>query len=225
MWLDNFSGFFSSAGIIVIIAATLQSVAYVFKNQIILRVLLLIGTALYMLYYFVAAEQPLWAAIFGTSCIASTSVFGLARALVNRSTLMISQSHLPIYRQMGIADPGAFRKLMKTAQIKTYEKREAMTKLGAVPDHVYYTLKGEVDISKSDFKFSTGAYCFIGEISIIGGFAATATVYSRPGTKVVVWNRQELLAQMKTNERFRIAVEALFSKDMAIKLAQAAKVC
>lgn len=217
--------FLISPGTVVICAAALQTVAYVFANQITLRLFLLAGTFMYLLYYYIAADDPLWPAIFGTFCIAMTSIFGLTRALLHRSTMIISAEHMPIYEMMEDIEPGPFRKLMKTARIITYDSRQPMTELGVVPDNVYYTLEGDVDVSKSNFHFAVSSFNFIGEISIIGGFAATATVHSRPGTRAVVWDRQMLLAQMQRDEKFRIAVEALFSKDMAIKLAHSAKVC
>jgi len=224
MWLETIADFISSAGIIVVAAAAMQTIAYVFSSQIALRLFLLIGTFLYLVYYFVAADDPLWPAIFGTVCIGITSIYGLLRTLINRSTLTIPRSEMPIYEKIGDIEPGAFRKLMKYAQIKTFESRVLMTEFGVVPQQIYFTLKGDVDVTKSKFSFEIGPNNFIGEISIIGGFSASATVHSRPGTTVVVWNRAQLLDMMKKDERFRIAVEALFSKDMAFKLAQAVKV-
>ncbi len=224
MWVESITEFMSSAGIIVVAAAAMQTVAYVFASQITLRLFLLVGTFLYLLYYFVVADNPLWPAILGTACIGVTSIYGLLRALAHRSTLMISRDHMPIYEKMADIEPGAFRKLMKNAKIVTFVERLPMTEIGVVPDHVYYTLEGDVDVNKSNYDFPIGPFKFIGEISIIGGFGATATVHSRPGSKAVVWDRYELVTHMNKDERFRVAVEALFSKDMAIKLAQAAKV-
>ncbi len=160
--------------------------AYLFSSQITLRILLLMGTSLYLLYYFVAADQPLWPAIFGTACIGATPIFGLLRAIV------------------------------------TFEQPTEMTRQGQVPTSVFFTLDGDVDVNKADVSFQSPPFSWIGEISIIGGFPASATVRSKPGTKAVVWDRQHLMPKLKRNEKFRIAVEALFARDMAVKLAQAA---
>ncbi|MGH1576460.1 hypothetical protein [Planktotalea sp.] len=224
MWVETLTGFIFSTGTIVLAAAAMQTVGYVFSSQITLRIFLLLGTLLYLIYYFVAAEDPLWPAIFGTICIGATSVYGLGRALANRSKWTITKDQLPIFEAMSEIEPGAFRKLMKDAHIKTFDAPTLMTEHGKVPEHVFYTLDGAVDVLKSNMTFSIERFNFIGEISIIGGFGATATVHSRAQTKVVMWDRAKLLAKMQRDERFRIAVEALFSKDMATKLAQAAKI-
>ncbi|AXI47971.1 hypothetical protein C1J03_19380 [Sulfitobacter sp. SK012] len=223
MWVETAADFLTSPGIIVVAAAALQTIAYIFSNQLTLRLFLLLGTSLYLLYYFVAADDPLWPAIFGTACIGTTSIYGFLRTLANRSTFSISKAHLSIYETIGDIEPGAFRQLMKTAEIKTFDGPEILTELGVVPDHVFYVLEGEVDVCKNDYKFTTGPTVFIGEVSIIGGFEATATVHSRAGSKAVVWDRHRLLEAMGKNVHFRIAVESLFSKDMALKLAQSAK--
>jgi len=222
MWVVTISEFFSSAGSIVILAAAFQAVAYLFSSQIPLRLFLLAGTFLYLLYYFVAADDPLWPAIFGTGCIGATSIYGFLRALAYRSKLTISKAHLPIYERMSGIEPGAFRKLMKHAQIETFESQTCLTEVEKIPSNVYYTLAGDVEVTKGTKTFSVPAFNFIGEISIIGGFAATATVQAIKGTKAVVWDRKTLMDQMQRDERFRIAVEALFAKDMAFKLARAA---
>jgi hypothetical protein len=195
-----------------------------FAHQIALRVFLLAGTSLYLIYYFVAADDPLWPAIFGTGCIGVTSVYGLLRAIAYRSTLTISKLHFPIFEKMNGMEPGAFRKLMKTAEIVTFEDQTPLTQIGVIPDHVYFIIDGELDVNKSNIDFTMEPNSFVGEISIIGEFAATATVFSRAGSKAVVWNRYRLIEIMDKDDRFRISVEALFSKDMARKLAQAAKV-
>ncbi|MGB5865674.1 MAG: hypothetical protein WBG95_15415 [Sulfitobacter sp.] len=224
MWTDTALEFASSAGIIVIIAAALQTAAYLFSSQITLRFFLLLGTAFYLLYYFVAADDPLWPAIFGTGCIATTSIYGLVRTIADRSRFTISKAHLPVFKHIGEIEPGAFRKLMKHGQFKTFTQDIPMTKTGIIPDNVYFTLSGDVDVVKKDHKFAVGPHNFIGEISIMGGFAATADVYGRAGTTVVVWNRSALMRQMEKDERFRVAVEAVFARDMAVKLSQAVQI-
>lgn len=224
MWVELISAALTPVGAIVLIAAVIQAVAYMFTNQVTLRLLLLVGTFLYIWYYFVADDTPLWPAIVATTLIGITSIIGFFRLLSSRSKRTISKAHLPIFEQMADIEPGAFRKLMTHATIKTFEGREEMTVFGEVPRHVYYILEGDVDVTKSGFEFASHASNFIGEISVIGGFGATATVFSRAGTRAVVLDRKTLLVSMGKDERFRVAVEALFAKDMAIKLAQAAKV-
>lgn len=188
-----------------------------------LRLFLLIGTCLYLLYYFVAADDPLWHAIFGTACIGVTSIYGFIRAILHRAKWALPKDDVAIYEQMKDIEPGAFRKFMKAGEIKTFDAPIMMTQQGAVPDHVYYTLEGHVDVTKDNVSFVSDQFSFIGEISFIGGFAATATVRARKGTKAIVWDRKRLLKLMAGDDRFRVAVEALFAKNMAIKLANAAQ--
>lgn len=220
---DTFEALILGTGVIVIAAAAVQAVAYLFRSQITLRFFLLIGNLLYMLYYFVAADQPLWAAIAGTTAIVITSVYGFGRALLNRSTWIIPNDFKPIFEKIGSIEPGAFCHLMQGAKIVEYSGVERLTEQDQMPDSVYFTLGSEVDVSKQGIGFTSEPYRFIGEISIMGAFPASATVYSRAGTRAVKWDRDWLIDQMDRNERFKIAVEALFARDMAFKLAQAAK--
>lgn len=68
-------------GWLALAGASLHTGAHLFRSQIVLRVLLAAGTFLYIGYYFVASDEPLWPAILGTSAIAIGSVAGLARVI------------------------------------------------------------------------------------------------------------------------------------------------
>ncbi|MDA8870089.1 hypothetical protein N9H93_01695 [Rhizobiaceae bacterium] len=70
------------ATLLVLGGAGLQTGAHVFRNQFVLRIMLLAGTCLYIAYYFVATPDPLWPAIIASAAIATTSVFGLIRTVV-----------------------------------------------------------------------------------------------------------------------------------------------
>jgi len=202
----------------------MQACAYVFSKQITLRILLLIGTAFYLIYYFNASDTPLWPAIFGTSIIASTSIFGLVKLVINSSELIIARDHLPIFRLFPGLEPGTFNKLMQAGEVRYLKDKEVLTKKGIIPSHLFLILEEVVDVKKKKFKFQVGKGSFIGEVSMMQNSAATATVYGRSDTKVIAWPRINLEKTMAKDNRFKLALEALIARDMARKLAEAAKV-
>ncbi len=68
---------------LVLAGGGLQATAHLFKNQIVLRLVLLAGTLHYIAYYFAASAQPLWPAIMATATLAIGAVIGLYRALTS----------------------------------------------------------------------------------------------------------------------------------------------
>lgn len=71
-------------GWLVISGAGLQVGAHLLRDQVALRLILLVGTCLYIAYYASLTDGPLWPAIISSSFLAAASVVGLARVLVRR---------------------------------------------------------------------------------------------------------------------------------------------
>lgn len=76
---DIFYSFQDPVGWIVVLAAATQAVAQLFRRQVALRTLLLTGNLLYITYYALVADEPLWPAILSTAMIVAGGVIGLAR--------------------------------------------------------------------------------------------------------------------------------------------------
>lgn len=224
MWYTELNHYVGASGLLVVFAAALQTVAYMFTNQLGLRILLLCGTFLYLAYYFVAAETPLWPAIIGTSTIGLSSIYGLIRVVLNRSRLFMPAEHIEILEQFPGLEPGVFRRLLRLGQIRHLEQNELLAVSGTIPKSLFYILSGDVSVSKSQVDFEVGEGTFIGEVSMIQGVGATATVSGKAHTRVIEWDRQRLSGEMAKDERLRLAIEALLTRDIARKLAQAAKV-
>ena len=70
-------------GWLVLAGGGLQACAHLFKNQLVLRLVLLAGTMHYIAYYFVASEQPLWPAIIASAALTVGALIGLLRMFVS----------------------------------------------------------------------------------------------------------------------------------------------
>ncbi len=220
--MDSLSSLATSPGGMVLLAAFLQTIAYLFQNQILMRVLLLIGTFLYLWYYFIAAAEPLWAAIYGSAAIAATSIFGFAALLIGRSKWIIPTAHRDIFEHFPGVEPRVFRKLMKAAVIRDVEAEEVLTEIGKAPDHLFYIISGHVTVEKEEAAFQVPALNFIGEISMLLGKSskASAAVTAPAGTRLIAWPRRKLERIVQNDPKARISLEALLARDMAAKLAR-----
>ncbi len=68
---------FSLDASLLIHFATLGYVlGFLFKKQLVLRMLVLVSTVLYIIYYYYFPAQPLWAAIMGSSLIMLANIIG-----------------------------------------------------------------------------------------------------------------------------------------------------
>ncbi len=212
--------FVAQPGHIVYVAAATQAVGLIFRTQITLRIFLLVGSGLYLVYYAVAAQTPLWEAMAATTAIALANVYGLILLILSRSARMIPADQAGLHQMLGGLEPGDFRSLMRFGRIRTLQADEILTVAGQVPDRLLYVIDGDVEIEKgSTPRFRIAPRHFIGEVSLVLDSPASATVWAAAGTQLVEWPRGRLLQEMRRRTRLKLAVEALIARDMARKVA------
>lgn len=210
----------SHPGNLVFIAAAAQVVGMLCRSQTLLRIFLLIGSSFYFLNYAFAAEEPLWQGMAASTAMSMANVYGLSMLLLSRSTRIIPADQLALYRIMGGLEPGHFKALMRFGEVRTLQADEVLTVKGDVPDRLFYVIEGAVEIEKDAAPaFRIPPRHFIGEVSLILGTPASATVRAPAGTRVIEWPRQSLAREMQRRNRLKLAVEALIARDMARKVA------
>lgn len=204
---------------LVFFAAAVQAAALLFTEQVKIRVLLLIGSALYLVYYAVVAGDPLWEAMAATLAMSLANVFGLTALMVSRSARFIPANQMNLYSMFSGVEPGEFRALMKRGTVRTLTENETLTTVGAVPDRLYFVIDGEIEVEQGQGCFQLPPRHFLGEISLMLGTPASATVRVGAGAHLVEWQRENLVRAMTRQPKLKIAVESLLGRDMARKVA------
>ncbi len=207
---------------LVFLAAAIQAAALLFQGQTKIRVILLVGSLTYIAYYTLAADEPLWEAMIATLAMACANVVGLTAHLLGKNVRLIPAHQLSLYAMMGGVEPGEFRALMKHARVRRLKKDETLTTVGEVPGQLYYVIEGDIEIEQGEGRFRIPPRHFIGEVSLMLGTPASATVHAKAGAQVVEWPRDRLVRTMARKPELMIAVESLLGRDMARKVATAA---
>ncbi len=207
---------------LVFLAAAIQAAALLFQGQTKIRVLLLIGSMTYLLYYAFAADEPLWEAMIATFAMSVANIIGLTAYLLGNAVRLIPASQLGLYSMLGGVEPGEFRALMRHGRIRRLAADEALTTVGKVPERLYYVIEGDIEIEQGQGRFIIPPRHFIGEVSLMLGTPASATAHARAGAQVVEWSRERLVKAMARKPKLMIAVESLLGRDMARKVALAA---
>ncbi len=204
---------------LVFLAAAIQAAALLFRGQIRIRVLLLIGSMVYLVYYMIVATEPLWEAMIATAAMSVANVYGLCALLLGNTVRLIPASQIPLFSMFGTVAPGEFRALMRHGKIRRSIDDEILTTLGEVPESLYFIIDGDVDIKQGVGHFRIPSRHFIGEVSLMLGTPASATVQLRAGAQIVEWPREQLMRAMGRHPKLKIAVESLLGRDMARKVA------
>jgi len=193
---------------------------YLIINQIILRWMVNLGTLLYIWHSSVAIEEP-WAAITSSVLMGLANCAGLAKLYYIKSKHAVPKKHADIYPIFSTLPPGDFRALMKFAQRFETEHDEIITKEGVENTHLYYVLSGKMSAEKKAQSFELPARIFVGEVAYMTNNPASATTRLAKGSEVLRWNINELRKNSEKNDRFRLALDALISSDLARKVATA----
>lgn len=208
---------------IVLAAGGAFIIGYLIINQVMLRLMVALGTFLYIWYYAVAIEDP-WAAVLTSVLMGLANLVGLAQIWYRNSSFVIPKVHRDIYRHFSTLPPGDYRALMKLSERLTTSENLLLTKEGSPVDRLYFVLDGEMRAQKLGKSFSVPSGLFVGEVAYMTEQPASASVMLSKGSKVIQWDIAQLKAKARKNPRFRLAVDALISADLARKVTDAIRV-
>ncbi|WP_298921185.1 cyclic nucleotide-binding domain-containing protein [uncultured Roseobacter sp.] len=211
--------FVYSPGLLVYLAGAFYILGLVIIHQVVLRLLILSGTGVYLLYYFTVANTPLWEAIYVSFLIGMANIIGLTSLLARKSRFAIPRAHADIYGDFPPLPPGDFRALMKLAKRYTVEADKQVTTEGEAGDKLYFVISGSTLVRKSDQAFVLAPKLFLGEVAFLVGAPSSASTWLEEGAEVLEWNFSDLRRKCARSTRFKLALEAAISADLAHKVA------
>ncbi|MBX2836773.1 MAG: popeye domain-containing protein [Gammaproteobacteria bacterium] len=192
---------------------------FLFKNQLTLRILVLIATICYIIYYYAFPAEPLWGAIMGSVLIMIANIIGTLRLLYDRFPMKVDMTYREMHEQLAGVKPGEFRRLLKAGEVQTAATPIILTKQNERAPFLYYLIQGTANAIKNDNEFSIPSGRFVGEVSFILNSQASATVTVPTGGQFMRWEQSKLDKLLKKNPNLRHAFEAQIGRDMAEKVA------
>lgn len=215
---------FLDTGWLVHIAMLGYVTGFLFRNQIILRILVLCGTAFYISYYYLHPSEPLWGAIFASFMIMGANLIGLGRILYSKMMFGITSEHRPVFAAMAGLEPGEFRRLMRIGEFHIAESAEVLTRENEDSDSLFFVVHGTLRAEKEGRRFAIPNKMFIGEIGFVLHRTATATVRLATGGTYIRWDKKALRTALDESASLERAFEALLGRDMARKVSAGVRV-
>jgi hypothetical protein len=206
---------------LVNVAALIGVAAVALKDQVALRATLILSTVLYITYFFVVPEAPLWNAIFWSTVNLAVNGVVMVRLICDRTHFRMSDDELRLFAAFRVLSPGEFRTLTGIATWRTATAQTLLTREGAPVERLYYVIDGAIGIAKSGRSFPIAAGTFIGEIAFLRGQHASATVTLEEGARYIEWSTKRLADLLERNPSLKTSLDVLFNADMAQKVARA----
>lgn len=205
---------------IIHLGALFYLVCFTFRNQLYLRIFAILGDLCYSMYYFSAAERPLWDAIGWAALNIAINLLMIALIIRDSRISNLNDDELNLFRNLRGLSPGQFRKLMQIGKWTKATERDRLTTEGETLDRLHYVLDGKVQIDKSGRQIFVDPAVFIGELAFLRQKPATATVHVSPQSLYVTWTHAELNRALNKNDELRNAMAMLLNNDLAEKVAR-----
>lgn len=204
--------------VLVLMAGCTFVLGYLTINQVMLRIFVLAGTALYIWYYATVADAPLWEAIYTSLAMGAANLFGLMSLYAQRSRMIVPAQHRDIYPQFGNLTPGDFRSLVRRADRFVTDAEIELATEGAETEHLYFLINGSARVQKLGAEFHLPSGTFVGEVAYLTGRKSAATTVLAEGSEVLRWPYTELYRRSAKSSRFKLALEAMIAGDLANKV-------
>jgi hypothetical protein len=196
-------------------------IAYLFRDQIHLRLVVIVSMILQSVYYLlISSSGPLLDPLLWKILTIVINVVMIALVFRDRLRFGIDDEVKPLFEAFDVLSPGQFRRLLACATRN--EGPMPMTERGARPASLFHVLSGTAEVNKDGRRLSVGAGAFIGEIAFLTGRPATADVHLLPGGRVLQWDVERLRALMRKEKAIDIALRGLLSHDLAVKTSNSA---
>ncbi len=210
--------------LLVAAAAGTYFLGYLTINQIVLRLFVLTGTLFYIAYYATAADTPLWVAIWTSVALLASNLYGLFLLFAGRSRWSLPKGFLDVYQdtdRFSSLTPGDFRALIRDATRITLDEDLIVSNEDHDLDHLYYLVSGGAHVTKKGRAFRLPSNIFIGEVAYLLQRNSAATITLDAGSDVLVWDFDTLRRRSARRPRYKLALEAVVSRDLALKVAEA----
>jgi CRP-like cAMP-binding protein len=194
-------------------------IAFIFKDEMKMRLLLMIGAAIFLIGFSLGNNFEYWYAGVWAGLILLLNGVLLRRLLSAKSTAKFSQKEKILYQVFKGLQADEFRDLLKITTWNTPTDHTTLTTEDRVSDSLFYVLQGKTEVSKGDKIFTLSPNTFIGEVGYFLRSAASATTVIEEGSVYVSWRTPDLRELEVNSPGVRSKLYELMNKDMASKVA------
>ena len=205
---------------LIYIGAAMLLVAYAIRDELKLRVMIILATFIYIAYYYVVGGGPLWEAIITSVLMVGMNLWVLAQIVLERTTLRMTEDEKRLFDAFETLSPGQFRRVAKLAKWRTASDTQGTTlTLEAEPSSVLvYVFDGIVSVEKNGRQFRLPEGNFLGEVAYVLNRKITTTSVAPEGVRYVEWDADRLRALSLKYPALGNALNALLTRDLAKKL-------
>lgn len=205
---------------LIYLGAALLLIAYGIRDELRLRVMIIIATFAYIAYYWVIPAGPLWEPIITSVLMVGVNVWVLGQIMLERTTFRLSDDEKQLFDAFETLSPGQFRRVLKLARWHRADDADGtvLTREAEPSGSLFYIFKGIISVEKHGRQFRLPADNFVGEVAYVLNRKTTTTSVAPQGVRYVEWDSDKLRALGNRSPNLGNALNALLTRDLAKKL-------
>ena len=202
------------------IATAILLIGYFIRDELKLRVMIIVSSVVFNFYYWLVPSPPLWDAVMTGFLLIAVNFYVLAQVLLERTTFRMSDDEKRLFDAFETLTPGQFRRILKVADWRHSDAAGGvqLTQEAEPTPTLYYVFDGVITVEKGAHRFGLPAQNFVGEVAFVLNGDATATTTAPPGVRYVAWDADGLRGLGEKHPALGNALNALLTRDLARKL-------
>jgi CRP/FNR family cyclic AMP-dependent transcriptional regulator len=204
------------------VAYAVSVIAFMMTNIQLLRLMVVVSSAAYVVYYYGFPTEPLWLDVISELAFVLINVFMMLYLVWGNSRIKFDQREQFLYEhEFSGLNRVDFGKLLKISEWVLNAADHVYTEEGKELKYIYYLVSGRAEAKLPDgatVKIPLGNV--IGEVSYRLKCPASATVTSTESCLCLRWEQNELRKLCDKTDSIRLAVDSVLSSHMAKKLSE-----
>ncbi|AWW72861.1 cyclic nucleotide-binding protein [Erythrobacter sp. KY5] len=205
---------------LIYLGAALLLLAYGIRDELRLRMLIVVSTFVYIAYYWLLPTGPLWDPIITSFLFVAVNFWVLGQIALERTTFRLSDDEKLLFDAFDTLTPGQFRRVLGLAQWHRADDPEGtlLTREDEPSNALFYIFEGIISVEKHGRRFRLPEDNFVGEVGYVLNRKTTTTAVAPEGVRYVEWDADALRRLSRKYPTLGNALNALLTRDLAKKL-------
>ncbi|MEO9575514.1 MAG: cyclic nucleotide-binding domain-containing protein [Tateyamaria sp.] len=173
-----------------------RSAGFLVRDELMLRVLMIIGTFCDIVFY--ALQTPsIWGSVMTNTVLVVINASLIIIIVFERSILFMSKTDRRVFEQFMTLSPGQFRWVNRRARWRIADRRSVLLHEGEASDALFFINAPTYTVEKQGVSYTAKGPAFVGEIMLLQGGVASATVIAHKGAIYAEWDAHKLRCAMR----------------------------
>lgn len=203
--------------LLIFLGLAFKAAGFLVRDELWLRGLVFTGTMYDIAFYYLQSPS-FWGSVLTNSVLVVVNAMLIAVIIIERSSLFMSKHDLLVFEQFKTLSPGQFRRVNRWAKWQVADEDITILREGDRADQLFFIEADSFSVIKHGERYQARGPAFAGEIMLLQGGVASASVIVPKGARYGERSAQKLRAAMHKSRGLESALVARFGHDLADKV-------